>query len=244
MNLIKLNATPSTNTFLSELAKDNTLESPTVVITDNQTAGRGQRNSKWHEEKGKSLAMSVYVRFDKLRAQDQFYLSMLVALSVQKVLEEFNVPNIRVKWPNDILSRSKKLVGILIENTVKQSNISSSIIGIGVNVNNTNVDSLPKLGSMYTQTQNEFDIDLVAKRIVEVLINNLKELKPENYSKIKEEYEQNLFRKDKVSSFENTQEIFFSGIIRGVTSLGQLKIETSLTNAVELYWPKEVSLKY
>lgn len=244
MNLIKLNATDSTNTFLSELARNNTLESPTVVLTDNQTAGRGQRGSNWHSEPGKSLSMSVYVRPKQLLAQDQFYLSMLVSLSIQKVLKEFQLPKVRVKWPNDILSRSKKLVGILIENTIKQGEISASIIGIGVNVNTDLVRTLPKLGSMYSQTHREFEIEEVARRIIEDLIPRIENLSAENYPELKSTYEQQLFRKDKVSSFIDKDNNVFSGIIRGITDIGELQVETSLENTIQLYWPKEISLQY
>lgn len=244
MNLIKLNATDSTNTFLSELSRVNTLESPTVVLTDNQTAGRGQRGTTWHSEPGKSLSMSVYVRPKKLLAQDQFYLSMLVSISIQKVLKDFGVPKVKVKWPNDILSHSKKLVGILIENTIKQGEIASSIIGIGVNVNTDLVKALPKLGSMYTQTNKMFVIEEVAKSIVDDLVPRIDNLSAANYTDLKHAYEQQLFRKDKVSSFIDKNQDLFSGIIRGVTDIGELQIETSLKNSMQLYWPKEVSLLY
>lgn len=244
MNLIKLNATDSTNTFLSELSRANSLESPTVVLSDNQTAGRGQRGSSWYSEPGKSLSMSVYVRPRHLLAQDQFYLSMLVSLSIQKVLKEFGVPKVKVKWPNDILSYSKKLVGILIENTIKQGKIASSIIGIGVNVNTDLVESLPKLGSMYTQTNRKFVLEEVARRIVEDLVPKIDSLSAANYADLKHAYEQQLFRKDQVSSFIDKDQEPFSGIIRGVTDVGELQIETSLEHAMRLYWPKEVSLLY
>lgn len=244
MNLIKLNATDSTNTFLNELAKNNPLESPTVVVTDNQTGGRGQRNSTWHFVPGKSLAMSIYIEPKLLLAQDQFYLSMLVSLSVQKVLEELDVPKLRVKWPNDILSRSKKLVGILIENTIKQGRISSCIIGIGVNVNTDFTAALPKMGSMFTQAHKTFAVEDVATRILEDLIPKIEGMGKEDYVELKKNYEQALFQKDKVSSFMDKDKRLFLGIIRGVTEIGQLKIETSPTNTIELYWPKEVSLQY
>ena len=244
MNLIKLSATDSTNTFLSELARDSTLQSPTVILTDNQTAGRGQRGNDWYSEPGKSLAMSIYIKPNMLLAKDQFYLSMLVSLSVKEVLKGFGIPQVSVKWPNDILSRSKKLAGILIENTVKQDKISTSIIGIGINVNTKSVKSLPKLGSMYSQMHMKFEIEEVAMRILDDLLPKFESFSPDNYIELKHNYEQRLFRKDKVSSFMDKNQQLFSGIIRGVTDVGQLKVETSLDNSIKLFWPKEISLKY
>lgn len=244
MELIKLNATDSTNSFLRELVKAKSVKTPTIVVTDNQLAGRGQRNSNWHFEKGKSLAMSIYYEPKQLNIQDQFYLSMLVSLSVQKVLINYGVPKVSVKWPNDILSRSKKMVGILIENTIKQEQIASSIIGIGLNVNTMPIEALPRLGSMYTQTQNTFAIDEVVTAILEDLLPKMKALSKSDFIQLKAAYENNLFRKDKVSSFKDTNNQLFSGIIRGVNEYGQLKVETSMTTKHQLYWPKEVSLQY
>src|SRR5699024_6564032 len=244
MNLIKLSATDSTNTFLSELVRDSTLQSPTVILTDNQTAGRGQRGNDWYSEPGKSLAMSIYIKPNMLLAKDQFYLSMLVSLSVKEVLKGFGIPQVSVKWPNDILSRSKKLAGILIENTVKQDKIASSIIGIGINVNTKPVNTLPKLGSMYSQINRKFDIEEVAMAILDNLLFKIDTFSSEVYDELKHNYEQQLFCKDKVSSFVDKHQNLFSGIIRGVTDIGQLKVETSLDNSIKLYWPKEISLMY
>lgn len=244
MNLIKLSATDSTNSFLSEMSRTYSLESPTVVIADNQTSGRGQRNATWHFVPGKSLALSIYIEPKKLLAADQFFLSMLVSLSIQKVLQDFGVPKVSVKWPNDILSRSKKLVGILIENTIKQSVISSSIIGVGINVNTNLVKELPKLGSMFSQTGKNFDLDLVATKVIEDLIPKIDNLQVDDYPRIQQEYEEHLFKKDSVSSFIDESDSLFLGIIRGVTETGQLKVESSSSNSLQLYWPKEVSLQY
>lgn len=243
MNIIKLNATDSTNSFLNELAKKRNLESPTIVIAENQIAGRGQRDSSWYFEPSKSLAMSVFVRPNQLLIQDQFYLSMVVAVSLEMVLKRYNLPKVKVKWPNDILSRSKKTAGILIENTVKSELIYSSIIGIGLNVNNESIPHLARAGSMFTQTQVKFDKEKVALEIVDELLRNFKRLNNHDFYSIKQEYEAKLFRNGKVSSFKDVQGRLFQGIIRGVNNCGQLMVETSLSQN-KLFWPKEVSLEY
>src|SRR5699024_5745323 len=103
MNLIKLSATHSTNTFLSELVRDSTLQRPSGMLSENQTGGRGQRGNDWYCEAGRSLAMSIYIKPNMLLAKDQFYLSMLVSLSVKEGLKGFGIPQVSVKWPNDIL---------------------------------------------------------------------------------------------------------------------------------------------
>src|SRR5699024_4210337 len=157
---------------------------------------------------------------------------------------DFGVPQVSVKWPNDILSRSKKLAGILIENTVKQDKIASSIIGVGVNVNTKPVKTLPKLGSMYSQINKEFEVEEVAMAILDHLLAKIDDFSSEDYTELKHHYEQQLFRKDKVASFVDKDQQLFSGIIRGVTNVGQLKVETSLDNSIKLYWPKEISLMY
>ncbi len=116
MNIIKLDAIDSTNEYLKQLISNNLLPNFTVVTANFQSKGKGQMGSSWSSEAGKNLTMSILV-FDILSdSQDMFYLNMAVALSVQEVLKNFNVPNVAIKWPNDIMSGKQKLGGILIEN--------------------------------------------------------------------------------------------------------------------------------
>ena len=131
MHIVKVDAIESTNTFLKEMCQQNTLENFTVVITNEQTKGRGQMYAKWQSEKGKNLTFSMLIRFDDLKIDQQFYISKIISLSIYEVLSDLLPTKISVKWPNDILSAHKKICGVLIENSVKMTKICNSIIGIG-----------------------------------------------------------------------------------------------------------------
>jgi BirA family biotin operon repressor/biotin-[acetyl-CoA-carboxylase] ligase len=110
MNIIKLNAIPSTNTYLKDLAKTCVLKDYTVVVTSKQTKGRGQVETLWHSQPNKSITLSVFKRFNGLQISQQWYVSMAVSLAVFNTLKHFKTPEISIKWPNDIMSRSKKML--------------------------------------------------------------------------------------------------------------------------------------
>ena len=110
-------------------------ENFTVVFAHNQIKGKGQLGSKWVAENGKNLTFSMYYNASYIKIENQFSLNAIVSLSVFNVLKKINLPQLKIKWPNDILSGNKKICGILIENVVKNQNSWSSVIGIGLNVN-------------------------------------------------------------------------------------------------------------
>ena len=138
MNIIKLNAIDSTNSYLKNNAIKNNFESFTVVVAEKQTDGRGQLGTVWESDQGKNLTFSVLIKFLDFKITQQFYLSMAVSLGVLRVLKSQFIYNFHIKWPNDILAENNKVAGILIENSIVGSFIKNSVIGIGLNVNQTN----------------------------------------------------------------------------------------------------------
>jgi BirA family biotin operon repressor/biotin-[acetyl-CoA-carboxylase] ligase len=110
MNIIKLNAIDSTNDFLKELSKKQVLENFSVIVTKNQSNGKGQMGATWDSEVGKNLIMSVLVKDILSNIEEIFHLNVAVALSVVQVLEKLNIPKLSIKWPNDILSDTKNYV--------------------------------------------------------------------------------------------------------------------------------------
>jgi len=116
MKVIKLDAIDSTNEFLKGLSSKQQLENFTVVTAENQTKGKGQMGSVWDSEAGKNLTMSVFVKDSLSDVNQIFKLNIGVALAVIEALETFNIPNLMIKWPNDIMSYNFKIAGILIEN--------------------------------------------------------------------------------------------------------------------------------
>lgn len=225
MQLIKLNATDSTNNYLKQLILERTMDDFSVVVANHQTNGRGQRGSSWLSEKDKNLTFSVLKRNISIVANQQFLLNILVSLSIVKTLEGFNIPKLAIKWPNDILSDHHKISGILIENLIKNKQIEYAIIGIGLNVNQVKFEGLSKVSSLKNIMPLPVDKDELLTKIIDKLKMYFK-LYSENGSEfLNSEYESYLFRKDKPSTFISHDNNLFTGIIRGVSTSGKLCVQ-------------------
>ena len=130
----RLREVDSTNNYLAALCKDSLAKEFHTVVAESQTAGKGQRGNSWESEDGKNLTFSTVVFPTALKARDQFNLSMITALSILCVLNEYT-EGFSIKWPNDIYWKDQKIAGILIENELEGEYVTQSIIGIGLNVN-------------------------------------------------------------------------------------------------------------
>lgn len=135
VSILRLEEVDSTNTYVAKNVAE--LESATIVTTDNQTAGRGQRGNSWESEPGMNLTFTMLMRPEKFAAIRQFSLSEAVAVAIVDVIGEELEIFTEIKWPNDIYWRDNKLAGILIEHAVMGSEIMHTIIGVGLNVNQT-----------------------------------------------------------------------------------------------------------
>ena len=114
-NIIKLDAIPSTNDYLKVMRKSKKAKDMDLVWAINQTCGRGQRENKWISESNKNITISIYKNFKEFSIFHPFLISVIISISIVKCLEKLNVPNVLIKWPNDILSCNKKIGGVLIE---------------------------------------------------------------------------------------------------------------------------------
>ena len=225
MKIIKLSAIDSTNSFLREMAADSALENFTVVATDTQRKGRGQQGSSWESEPFKNLIFSVFVSFESFAISAQKYLSFAVSLAIFEVLREEKIPDISIKWPNDILSGKKKIGGILIENRLKGKQISSAIIGVGLNVNQTIFSSnLKNAGSMKLRTNRTFERDLLLEKIVLKLKMNVAALNAKNFEALEASYLAVLYKKNIPAMFKDRKDVLFMGIIHGISKEGKLQV--------------------
>jgi len=243
VKIIKLNAIDSTNTYLKNLSKEIELEDEVVVWAKDQQIGRGQREASWQSKPGESLTFSVFKQIDRLPAEHQFLMVMLTSLALKDALNNLSIPKIAVKWPNDILSRSKKLCGILIENTIQKNVITSCISGIGLNVNEIEFSNLPQATSMRLSSDTVFNVTEVFNEVVKVLLKRLNNHGSVNFQNIKKEYEASLFKKDVVSVFERPSGIRFNGVIKGVMDSGVLLIENE-QEVIEQFQLKEIKMLY
>ncbi len=241
--IIKLDATDSTNLYLKDLLRTKNLVDNTVVVAEKQLKGRGQMGSTWYSEDGKNLIFSVLKKFDALHAVHQFNLNICVSLAICDVLKELYIPNVSVKWPNDIMSGSLKICGILIENIMKGQLVQHSIIGIGLNVNQTSFENLDKAGSLRSITGRFFDLDELLQSILKKMEHHFQGIEAKTVTQLLPSYERHLFRKDKPSTFKDAHGELFMGFIRKISSSGKLvlELEDKIFKEFDL---KEVSLLY
>lgn len=243
MKIIKLDAIDSTNTFLRQLSSAESLEDFTIVVAASQTAGRGQMGTVWNSEKGKNLTFSVFKKISCLDTDEGFYISMATSLAIYNALSYFQIPKLAIKWPNDILSESQKICGILIESVIQNSKMTAAIIGIGLNVNQTTFGTNLQASSMKKITGIHFDIDEVLSQLTKQLQKYSVLITNRQFDVLKAEYESLLFRKNKPSTFKNTNGELFMGFIQGVAADGKLNVllEDEILKAFDL---KEIKLLY
>lgn len=244
MHIIKLNATDSTNSYLRKLSAVKVVDDYTTVIAKKQTQGRGQMGTTWSSQTSKNITFSVFKDVSDFNLAHPFYISIVTSLALLKTLQFFSISRLSVKWPNDILSEDKKICGILIENVIKQNKTNASIIGIGLNVNQTEFKNLPKASSLKIITGKVFDLDEIVHNILKNLEYYFFLLKKGNYDVLKEDYETYLFRKNKPSTFKDKEGTVFSGFIKGICeSSGNLQVllEDDIVKAFDL---KTITLLY
>ncbi|WP_159022819.1 biotin--[acetyl-CoA-carboxylase] ligase [Formosa sp. L2A11] len=243
MHIIKLDAIDSTNTFLKQLSTCELLADYTVVVAKQQTMGRGQMGTVWESETAKNLMFSVFKDVSFVPIEKQFYISMATAIAIYKALNKLMLPRVRIKWPNDILSEDKKICGVLIENIVTPSGLRDSVLGIGVNVNQTNFKKLPKASSIVNKTGKIYHTDEVLDYILVELKECFAWLENGQLERIKQEYESALFKKNKPSTFLNAEGNMFAGFILGVSELGHLRVLLE-DEIIKEYNLKELTLLY
>ena len=242
MKLIKLDATDSTNEFLKGISTQQDLENFTVVTAENQTNGKGQMGAVWNSEVGKNLIMSVLVKDYLEDINTIFNLNIAMAMAVIATLKKNTIPDLSIKWPNDILSANKKIGGILIENSIKSDGTILSVVGLGLNVNQTNFEGLPKASSLAVIAGHEFDKEMLLFEIVANIEKNIAESKY-NLNSLREQFINSLFKKDVPMPFTNQKEEKFMGIIQGISPIGRLQVLLADDSVAE-FDIKEIQMLY
>lgn len=188
-----LEETDSTNAFLRHYMPVED-EDMTVVWTDFQRKGRGQGSNQWESEAGKNLTFSVLIHPDKVRAQDQYIISMAVAETMHRFLSGMVDAAIQIKWPNDIYVGDSKIGGILIENHLSGEHIKDCIIGIGLNVNQTVfVSDAPNPISMRMIDDREWNREEVLQGLISELVWQFQHFR---FDIIRKKYRRHLYRRE------------------------------------------------
>lgn len=242
MKLIKLDAIDSTNEFLKGLSNNQLVENFTVVTAERQTKGKGQMGSVWVSEPSKNLIMSVLVKDFLLDSSRIFDINIAVSVSIIQALETLNIPELSIKWPNDIMSYNKKIGGVLIENSIKSNGDINSIVGLGLNVNQTNFEDLPKATSLALICSTSFDKEEILLKIIEKLEINI-QFWNQNKDLMWVDYSNTLFKKGSPMPFADGNQQNFMGIIQGVSSIGKLQILLE-DDTVSDFDVKEIQMLY
>jgi len=234
--IIHLSTVDSTNNFAATLISDQLCQSGTAIMADTQTLGRGQRGNNWQSEPGKNLLVSYIFKPDKLSVIRMPELTWATSLSLVKTLGKFNITG-HVKWPNDVLVNGKKIAGVLIENQLSGEFISSAIIGIGLNINQSEFGDF-NATSMFLELNAELSKERVFYDLSSSMNDIFQEIGSSKSTKLRSDYESALFQKNS-SCFYKDEHGQFEGEIVGVNESGHLLVKVA--EEIREYGLKEIS---
>ena len=222
MKLIKLNAIDSTNEYI-KLNKSFFSQNSLVVYSFNQTNGKGQRGKIWTSQPYKNICISFYNKIEKTSNETLLKTNLFASLSVLEILKLYDIPKLKIKWPNDIMSGNKKIAGILIENSFFRKKIVDSIIGIGLNVNQIDFDLITDATSMKILKNESFDLNKLSNEFIKKF--SLLEFQIKKLSKagLLKKFSSNLYGLRKKQKFQIDNKIV-EGYIFGISDDYRLKV--------------------
>ena len=191
MKILHFDEINSTNVYLYDKMAEKNDISDTVVVAAHQTAGRGMDKNRWESEAGKNLLFSIALKSNFLEAENQFKISQAVSVAIVETLQNIiNSDKFFIKWPNDIYFGDKKLAGMLIQNTIEGRMMGTSIIGIGLNVNQMEFSKdIPNPISLKLITSKSIDLDYLLNLLISGIKNSVESLRFEsNQKEINEKY--------------------------------------------------------
>ncbi len=239
-NAIHLKAVDSTNSYASELLRQNRLVEGTIIYSFEQQNGRGQRGTVWESEPNKNATLSLVLHPTFLQTDKQFLLTKIASLAIADLMSEtLNFPikthDIKIKWPNDIYVGNKKIAGILIENTLRENILQSTIIGVGLNINQKIFNPAINATSLSMLTNKEFDLMEIIKRFCEFIEARYLQLKTNKLESINTAYLKHLYRLGEWSQYISNEKKI-EGKIIGTSASGrlQMKLESGVIKEFDL----------
>ena len=217
-----LDSVDSTNNYAMALVREGLAKHGMACVAKEQTAGKGQRGKSWQMQPGKSIAMSLILKTDKLRTDQQFYLSMLVALAANDFLKKYAGKDTAIKWPNDLYWRDRKAGGILTETVFNGGAWKWAVVGIGINVNQTRFHkSLPNPVSLFQIRNRDYDVIELAEELYEMVMKRVATINETPMDKVKREYNRHLYKLNEVVKLKKASAVFKT-TVKGVSLQGQL----------------------
>jgi BirA family biotin operon repressor/biotin-[acetyl-CoA-carboxylase] ligase len=226
-NTIFLPEIPSTNSYAMHLLKNVNLAEGTLVHTANQTQGKGQWDKRWSSEPASNLTASVVLKPSFIDLKKQFFLYQVAALACYDTIADLvdsSQFDIKIKWPNDILIDRKKIAGILIENNIQPGRINWSVVGIGLNINQTTFPDHVHAGSLKLATGKEFKIDKVMGLVCENIEKYYLQLKNKKFDDIRSLYLERLYGLNQCLKFDVAGRVEEHTVL-GISDIGLLMLE-------------------
>jgi len=219
-----LESVDSTSNYVATAYAQGKLGHGSVILADNQTSGRGQRDSIWHSEGGSNLLFSILLIPDNMSASQSQSVMHCATLALVEVLKSFGVHAL-IKWPNDVFVGRRKIAGLLIENQLSGSRISRSILGIGLNINQSDFGEL-NATSLYLETGKFEDVKEVLFRFLHQFDLLWTTAICGKFGALKSVYSSLLLGINETLLFED-EFGEFQGVITGVDELGRLKVDSN-----------------
>jgi BirA family transcriptional regulator, biotin operon repressor / biotin---[acetyl-CoA-carboxylase] ligase len=226
-NIIFLPEIDSTNSYAINLLKNVKVSEGSIIHAANHTAGRGQRGNAWNALPNENLTVSVILKPSFLKLNEQFTLYQISALACYDLMTEIlntSQFDIKIKWPNDVLVNNRKIAGILIENIIQQDKINWSVLGIGINVNQTEFENRINASSLKIISGKEYKIDQIIERLCSHIEKYYLMLKSGKLSQISEQYLNCFYKLNEWHDFEIAGEKRNLKII-GTSNSGLLLLE-------------------
>lgn len=231
-----LSEVTSTNELAKQLLNDNILTGGSWILADWQSAGKGQEKTSWESNKGENILCSTIIFPIGLSVDDQVYLNLAVCLAVYDVVSLY-CSNVYIKWPNDVYVNHQKIAGILIENSIQGSMLKSSIIGIGLNVNQQSFNVLHAT-SLALNLQKQLMVNNVFLELQQAWQKRHQQLLQKQFQLLWDQYHLYLYKKDETSVFTVNGKTL-KGIVRGIDRNGRLKV--LIDEAEQLFQVKEIA---
>jgi BirA family transcriptional regulator, biotin operon repressor / biotin---[acetyl-CoA-carboxylase] ligase len=223
-----LDSVDSTNNYAMATVRAGMAKHGMAFAAKEQTAGKGQRGKSWQMRPGQSIALSLVLKTDSLRTDQQFYLSMLVALAVNEFLKKYVEKDCCIKWPNDMYWCDRKAGGILIENVFNGGKWKWAVVGIGINVNQSRFHkSLPNPVSLKQITGKEYEVMELAENLYKFMVKRVEVLAEKMPDKIVKDYNKQLYKLNQRVKLKKASAVFET-TIKGVSLQGHLHTQDAI----------------
>ncbi len=218
---IELDSVDSTNNYAMRLIHEGVAQHGTVVFAHRQTDGKGQRGKMWETEAGANLSFSIIIQPSFLLPAQNFQLLAATAVAVHHTISKLTGDETKIKWANDIYWRDRKACGILVENVIRSTQWQWAIIGIGVNVNQTDFGILPNPVSIKQITGRQINVKEFAQELFTELIKTVSGLQKQGFGKIHLQYNKHLYKRNQTVKLKKGRRKFET-LINEVNMNGEL----------------------